>query len=293
MAEHSRRVKIGNAETMHKHLVAFLFAILLVHQTIRTASGAPASSGASAKEKAAKKACLTGNVKVGTEILADLYISSGDPTHIFNQGRCYEQNHRWEDAVDRFREYLRKVPGLVDKEKAEVNAHIAECESLLAKQNGSPLPLAPESSPRAVVVPSSQAASTEQPSAAPASPLVAAAAAQSSPSESEGRRLRIAGIAGTAFGFCALTTGAVLAFKEQALTNEINAKFNANKESTRASYETWGYVSYGVGAAAIITGAALYYLGWRSERTTSGTTGIALLPGIGPCSASMVLQGRF
>jgi hypothetical protein len=85
----------------------------------------------------------------------------------------------------------------------------------------------------------------------------------------------------------------VLAFKEQALTNEINAKFNANKESTRSSYETWGYVSYGVGAAAVVTGATLYYLGWRSGWTASGTTGIALLPSIGTGSTLMLLQGSF
>jgi hypothetical protein len=35
----------------------------------------------------------------------------------------------------------------------------------------------------------------------------------------------------------------VLALKERALTNEINTKFNADKESTRASCVTWGYVS--------------------------------------------------
>jgi hypothetical protein len=56
---------------------------------------------------------------------------------------------------------------------------------------------------------------------------------------------------------------------------------------------TWGYVSYGVGAAAVLAGATLYVLGWPSERAASGTTGISLLPTYTPGLTGMALHGSF
>jgi hypothetical protein len=66
------------------------------------------AAGYQAKERAAKKACLTGDPEKGVAILADLFIDTDDLAYIFNQGRCYEQNRRYEDAIGRFREYLVK-----------------------------------------------------------------------------------------------------------------------------------------------------------------------------------------
>jgi hypothetical protein len=274
---------------MNKPLLAIVFIFVLAQLATKAALGAPGGLGRAGKEKAAKKACITGNVKAGIDMLADLYLDTGDTNFVFNQARCYEQNHRWEDAADRFREYLRKVPNLTDKEKVEVNAHIAECDSMLAKQAGVPPPAPQESSPQVVATPAP--ATANMGSAYP--PLVPVVAAQPMPAKSEGRGLRIAGITTTTFGLCAIAAGVVLALKEQALTNEINAKFNANKESTRASYVTWGYVSYGVGAAAVVTGATLYILGWRSDRSATGTMGLALLPTFASGTTGMALQGSF
>jgi len=279
---------------MGKPLFAFLLVVVLAQSTPKAALGASGGSGRASKEKAAKKACITGNVKAGTDILADLYVDTGDTTYVFNQGRCYEQNHRWEEAADRFREYLRKAPNLADGEKAEVNAHIAECDSMLAKQTGASPNSPKEASPGLASTSAPSGTMVNAPNTDTTYPsVVPVVTVQSLPPKSEGRGLRIAGIAATAFGLCAITTGVVLALKEQSLTNQINAKFNADKESTRASYVTWGYVSYGVGAAAVVAGATLYVLGWRSERAASGTTGISLLPTYAPGITGMALQGSF
>jgi hypothetical protein len=74
------------------------------------------------REKAAKKACAAGDYKEGVEILAGLYVDTDDPTYVYNQGRCYQQNHQWRSAVDRFREYLRKRPKARAAEKADVES---------------------------------------------------------------------------------------------------------------------------------------------------------------------------
>jgi tetratricopeptide (TPR) repeat protein len=99
--------------------------------------GLPSSAGGAdvkdAKERSARKACLSGNVDKGAEILTDLYLDYKDPTHIYNLGRCYEQNHRYEDAVSRFREYLLKASKLTTTDRVETEKHIATCLAYLGK----------------------------------------------------------------------------------------------------------------------------------------------------------------
>ena len=80
----------------------------------------------SARELEAKKACLGGHADKGIELLADLYAETNDPTYIYNQGRCFEQNGRFTEAVTRFREYLRKATAAAPDERAQLDKHIAE-----------------------------------------------------------------------------------------------------------------------------------------------------------------------
>jgi hypothetical protein len=74
---------------------------------------ADAAESRKAQEKAAKKACASGDFRKGVEILAGLYVDSDDTMFIYNSARCYEQNHEWSSALDRFREYMRKTPKLL------------------------------------------------------------------------------------------------------------------------------------------------------------------------------------
>ena len=85
------------------------------------------AAGKQSREHAARRACLSGDVNTGVTILSDLFIDTKDPTYIFNQGRCFEQNHRYEDAVSRFEEYLRVPEGHLDADdRAAAEKHIAE-----------------------------------------------------------------------------------------------------------------------------------------------------------------------
>jgi hypothetical protein len=116
----------------------------------------------------ALKACTTGNVRRGVEILTDLYVHSNDPTYLFNQGRCYEQNHQWQSAIDRFREYLRKTPRLSKKLTADTEKHIDECKRYLAEEERKTV-----STPQVVVVTPTPA---PQPVAAASTPAMTAPA---------------------------------------------------------------------------------------------------------------------
>jgi hypothetical protein len=234
------------------------------------------------QEKAAKKACSVGDFQKGVDILADLFVDTNDATYVYNQGRCYQQNSRWDQAVNRFREYLRKVKDLTDSDRAEVDRQIAECETSLGKVAPPPVAAAPP--PVALV-------ESPAPTSKPVTPEVAT---KQSPPPSEGsqrKSLRTAGIVCAIVGLAAVGAGVGLALKTQSITSDENKAGGATKvqEDQRKSLVTWGWVGYGVGAAAIATGAILYIVGWPSDQSTK----VALLPMLAPDGASVMLKGKF
>jgi len=111
--------------------------------------GSPSTTGQGvsreSKERTARKACLSGNVDKGAEILSDLYLDGKDPTILYNLARCYEQNHRYEDAVSRFREYLLKAPNLTEADRTDAQTRIATCRAYLGTPD--PAPTATSKSP--------------------------------------------------------------------------------------------------------------------------------------------------
>jgi hypothetical protein len=239
----------------------------------------------SVQEKAAKKACSVGDFQKGVDILGDLFVDSNDPTYVYNQGRCYQQNSRWDQAINRFREYLRKAKDLSDSDRAEVDQQIAECEASLGKA-------AQVAPPPAVAAPS-PVAPAETPPQAPetVTPEVATKPVPPPSDGSQGKGLRTAGIICAVVGLAAVGAGVGLALKTQSITSDENKAGGAtpSQENERKSLVTWGWVSYGVGAAAIATGAVLYIVGWPSDQTSK----VALLPILAPDGASVMLKGKF
>ena len=241
------------------------------------------------KERTARLACLSGDFAKGVAILSELFVDTEDPAYIYNQGRCFEQNRRYEDAITRFQEFLRAGKKLSKGDKAEAQKHIADCQDLLAKQPApAAAPPAPVPAPTPAVVP--------QP-AAPA-PVVAATppvVQQSSPSfaSGSGSGIRTAGIITAAVGGAALVAGVILNLKVNSMAADLKKTdgYTPGKESDRKTYETLGWVSYGVGAACVATGAVLYYLGQRSG--AAGSTSVAFVPAFAPGQAGAVVKGVF
>jgi hypothetical protein len=93
-----------------------------------------------AQERAARKACLLGDVAKGTEILADLYLDTKNPTYVYNQARCFEQNGQNEQAILRFREYLRKAEGIKPAEVEAVEKRIKALEEKHGGASATPSP---------------------------------------------------------------------------------------------------------------------------------------------------------
>jgi TolA-binding protein len=235
-------------------------------------------SGKETKVRAAKKACLTGDPVAGVAILTDLYLDTNDPTHLFNQGRCFEQNRRYDDAIGRFREYLEKAKNLSPEEKADTQRHIANCDSYLREK---PVEAATPAAPKVAV------------EKAPAVESKPAAVLMAAPAPSTGRGgsgLRAAGGVVAAVGVAGLVTGLVLNLKANSMSSNLEADWNPGTNSTREGYKTAGWIGYGGGAACLVAGTVLYYLGWRrGERDSS----VALVPTAGPDMAGALVMGAF
>jgi tetratricopeptide (TPR) repeat protein len=241
----------------------------------------------SAREKAAQKACALGDYQKGVEILADLFVETGDPNLIFNSARCYQQSGRFAQALARFQEYLRKDDHLSDADKADAGRRIRECEAALAKEAQAAPPPAVTPPPVAPIAPPAPAPAPPP----PVKPDVSTKSAPPAPDDNQGKGLRAAGIVCAAVGVAALGAGIGLTLKTRNLSSdaERNGGGTQADEDRRKTLETWGWVSYGVGAAAIATGVVLYIAGWPGEKSTN----VALLPALAPDGVSIVLKGRF
>lgn len=276
------------------------------------------AAGVEARERAAKIACTMGDYGNGVAILAEMFVSTGNPIHIFNQGRCFEQNGKYEEAIARFREFQGKhaekeLPGVA------VEKHIAECETLLGRQRTEIRPGSPSKSKQLVepvsaqaVAPIAQASVTPpvsvaqpatsasprvvQPEAKPASiepqPDVVASPKPAEPA-SGGLGLRVAGVVTAAVGLGGIATGAILNVKANNLVKDLAAAkdstttlYSRDKDSTRSRYQTWGWIAYGAGAACLAGGAVMYYLGYREAQ-------VAFVPTVANGQVGASLQGAF
>lgn len=198
------------------------------------------------RELEAKKACLGGHPDKGIELLADLYTDTNDPTYIYNQGRCFEQNGRAGEAVTRFREYLRKATAIAPDERAQLQKHIdeLEAEGRSTSPVTPPAPNAPAAAPTVVVV--------QSPSAEPSPERV--------------RHLKILAMVTGGVGVVAIGAGVVMGLRASSLSTEVTNDANAgiysqNKFESGERAQTLEIVGYSVGAAALIAGGILYYLG--------------------------------
>src|SRR4051794_6504543 len=140
-----------------------------------------------ARQTRAKQACAAGHVDEGIELLAALFAESGDVNYVYNQGRCYQQNGKVDQALNRFREYLRRATSASVEERREVEGFISDLERQREKPAATPAP-------------------------APGGPL---------DQGDGGRHLRTAGLTLAAVGAVAVGTGVVLSMKVQSAKRDV------------------------------------------------------------------------
>ena len=256
---------------MVNRLAAYLVAAALYFLLgISSASGQPQD----AREIRAREDCLTGKVESGVKLLAELFAQTGNANFVYNQARCYEQNGRAEDAINRFREYLRVASGVSAEDRADVDRHIAECRALQSEQQRS---LAPSAPPPTAPVPASDVATSAQAS-------------------TSGSSLRLGGVVVGGVGLAAVATGGLFSLlvrstKQQVESDAHKQNYDPSLDSRGRSYETWQWVSYGVGAGLVATGAVLFVVG--QQRMQAERPSVALVPRIDRGMGTLLLEGRF
>jgi hypothetical protein len=96
-----------------------------------------------ARIREARVRCAVGEYQAGVKILAEIFVRTTDPGLVYNQGRCYEQNGKADQAILRFEEFLRISPGLPKAEVDEVRTRIEGLRASIGQ--GKPVVQPPQS----------------------------------------------------------------------------------------------------------------------------------------------------
>ena len=251
------------------------------------------------REIKARSECLAGRYQVGADLLAEMYAETRDVNYIYNQGRCFEQNGKLNEAILRFREYLRKAKNMSAEEKAEVKNHITECQ---AELDNPPAPVPSRPSPTEVVPaprPAVGRSAPDNPSvAAVPNPTVAVEATPSQPPEgSSGVTLRNTGIVTASLGIVAVGSGVIFGVMAKNIADEVAAdaarhNYSRSKDDRGKLLANLQWVGYGVGAAGLVAGGVLYYFGYQAAHSP-GSNSVSFLPLLLPGGSGVVAQGRF
>jgi len=257
-------------------------AVLLVASALCRPARADGSSARpdDPRPTAALAACASGDVAKGIAILGALYAETRSPAFVFNQGRCYQKNGQLEPARHRFAEYLRIGTSEPPEDIRRAQQFVKEIDDTLARQRAA------------------------APAPVPA-PVPVAAAPVSSPGE-HARTLRIASVVLAAVGVAAVGAGVYLSVKVNSISEDIDKEF-ANREyvtdgaglqrklADGARYETWQWIGYGVGVAALAGALTTFILGGSSPvwSGSSERAALDLTPAISRDGLGGVVRLRF
>lgn len=246
----------------------------------------------------ARRACAAGQVERGVELLASIIASTGDPNAVYNQARCYQQNDRHEEAISRFREYLRLAPGEDPAEVRRVETFIRELEAQVEAKKR----MAPVSAP----APVTEAPPAAVPTPEPVSPVEPPPATDTlipvKPPVAEPHRetpaMRMAAHSALAVSAVALAAGGYYGYQVRKIDSELSsptlmtngpsAKLRV-AEGVAAEKRQW----FGLGAGAVfLVGAGVMY--WVSSPNAETRAGVSLwLPVKSGSATGMSFIGRY
>ena len=251
------------------------------------------------------------------------YLAQPDPAFLFNIGQCHRKLGQNQEALNFFREYLKKaspddpnrhqVEARVREIEAEatVKAEAAQTATPASTPNPAPIPTpaqtspstplrgpAPEVAPHAPT-PAPPIVTAPPPSATPALPATATSVEQTAqvstapqPTNS-GLGLRVAGIACGAVGLASVGTAIYYYTRARTLSDRVSNSQTPTTSDDQAGRNaaTMQWVFYTVGAGALVAGTVLYWLASPSANTGKTLAGVA--PMVGPGLAGISAQGAF
>jgi tetratricopeptide (TPR) repeat protein len=155
-------------------------------------------------------------------------------------------------------------------------------------------PRAADTYPAAAAPPPAPVEAYPAPAAAPPQPAPAYVQVQAKPAPpvtQSGQGLRVAGIITAATGLAAVTAAIVCGAEAKAYSDSVQSgtRYDPHIGEMGRLFETLQWVGYGVGAALVATGAALYSFGAAS----ANRPGVAFAPVLLPAGAGFSAQGAF
>jgi hypothetical protein len=159
--------------------VAFLLALMVVALASGTAMARKAQDrpdGEDRREVQGRALFAKGDYQAALEIYATLFAEKSDPIYLRNIGRCYQQLEQPKNALNAFREYLRRSK-VKPAERAEIDGFIQQMEELQKRQAATTPPPATEAP--ASTVDSSRPAAVSAPP--PVTPVAETPASNNAP----------------------------------------------------------------------------------------------------------------
>jgi tetratricopeptide (TPR) repeat protein len=273
-----------------------------------------------AKERyeAGKRAYNLGEFDTAIKEWTEGYKIGGDAIFLYNLGQAYRQKGEVKEAIRFYKSYLRESPNATNR--AQVEQIIADLEKKPVQPETRPAtrPVTPpETQPatRPVTPPETQPATrpVTPPTTRPVTPPETQPATQPvvppvSGGGSPGKALKIAGLAAGGAGVALVVTGVIFGLQASSLESELNdARANhepwsqdlADKDSKGHTASTISLVTLSVGAAAVIAGGTLFYLGMRKKAPAekgaedAEESAFQIVPVIGPTVAGVSLGWTF
>lgn len=125
----------------------------------------------------------------------------------------------------------------------------------------------------------------------PTAEVHAGVASPTEAAQNAGRGLRIAGVTCGVVGAASVATAIYFYTRARSYSDKVSDQDvpNPSDDSAGKTAETMQWVFYGVGGAALATGAVLYTLGWQA----GNSQGTAIAPLFGNGVAGISAQGAF
>jgi tetratricopeptide (TPR) repeat protein len=275
---------------------ALLLLAIVASAIVARPSIAEANERSEAREHFAKgtKAFELGAYDEAIAEYSAAYRIKDDPALLYNLGQAHRLANHPTEALRSYRVFLMKIPDAPNR--AEVEQKIAELQKLIEQQQKTQN-MPPDSVKAPVSTPTETTTTTQQPEAptqaAPPQSIVR------QPNESALRSARakmIWGIAlaatGVAFAVGGIVSGALAKQASDNLTklDQSMQKFDYGQQQNGQTEQVLQGVFLGLGGAAVVTGAVLYFVG-RHERKVART--VSVVPAIGRGTASAIVEGSF
>lgn len=206
-----------------------------------------------------------------------------EPEFLFNVGEVYRLGGDEQNALLHYQRYLELDPD--GRGAAAARAASEELRRSLAAREAVAPPPEKEPPPPATAPPPP----VERPAIAAPPPV-----RDEAPRRRPGRGLKIAGLATAGAGVAALAAGVVFGLKARSISDEAGDwdTFDPDRYDQGEAAERNMLIFGAAGAAAVITGGVLFYLGHRAG-SRADDRAITVAPSVGARDLGVVASGRF